>query len=273
VPGDDTTFRREADAYELLARRAPAAARRAPERLGRCDVDVPAVVETAAPGPGLHAVLDADGARRPKLARIAEVVAWLGALGDESRGPVADLAVERDRLARDVLPQFPGVAADLATVAPGMRPVLAHHDAGSWNMVAGPQGVTVLDWESARYPAMPVWDVLYFLTDALVALHGPASDDVKVGRALALLRGELPESEDLFRRLRDAAARADLSVDDLPAVATLAWLHHGTSAARRRARAEDVGRDDEIGVGLLTRIAAPWLSDPALGPRWPAFPR
>jgi hypothetical protein len=271
IPGDDAPFRAEADAHALLARRAPMAAARVPSVLGRCDVDAPAAVETAAPGPGLHAVLDADGPRGRKLALIDDVVSWLGALGDESRGPATELEPERTRLAREVLPAWPAALRDLVAVGPALCPVLAHHDAGSWNMVDAPNGVMVLDWESARYPAMPLWDLLYFLTDALVALHGPAADDVKV--ALALLRGELPESDRLFRALRAGAARAGVARDDVGPIATLAWLHHGTSPARRRVRAEQADRPGDVGIGLLTRLAEPWLTDPALGPRWPAFPR
>jgi hypothetical protein len=242
--------------------------------LGRCDVDVPAAVETAAPGPGLNAVLDADGARARKLELIEETADWIGDLGEESRGAAAELAPEIARLDADVVAAWPAAPADLTRVLRDVDPVLAHHDAGSWNMVVTPTGVMVLDWESARYPAVPLWDLLYFLTDALVALRGQATDEEKVTRALALLRGDAAESPLLFGYLRRAMARFDVGVDVIGPVATLAWLHHGTSPARREARAAAVTEGDvDVGVGLLTRLAGPWLADPALGAGWPAFPR
>jgi hypothetical protein len=147
--------------------------------------------------------------------------------------------------------------------------VLQHNDLGSWNIAADGTEFTVLDWESARPVGLPLWDLVYFLTDALTALDGPAPSTLKVDRMLRLLGGRSPESPTLFAHVSRTAQALGLERGAVGSIVTLGWLHHALSApARRRAVAVASSVD---GGPALGRLALGWLTDPALGSRWRAW--
>ncbi len=175
--------------------------------------------------------------------------------------PAADLDGERSRLAT--------LHQEAASVLPPLPAVLQHNDLGCWNVVVDDETFTVVDWESSRRAALPLWDLVYFLADALTAGRG----DGKHERVGALLRGKLAASATLFGRVRAAAERLDVPPEAVGPIVTLAWLHHGTSAAKRA----QVGAERGAQVGSpsvaapLQQVATYWLTDPALGLAWTAY--
>ena len=48
-----------------------------------------------------------------------------------------------------------------------------------------------IDWESARPAGMPLWDLCYFLADALPRLEGSADRETYLNRTLTLFAGPL----------------------------------------------------------------------------------
>ena len=153
--------------------------------------------------------------------------------------------------------------------------VVQHGDLGLWNIVGHATGFTVIDWESARPAGLPLWDVAYFLADALGFLARPGADDErKLEAMIALLRGELDTSPVLFELLAAAASKARVPAESVGAVVTLGWLHHGLSAAARTERRAGLGAGAASSTPALTRaLAHRWLTDPELGTGWRAFRR
>ena len=81
--------------------------------------------------------------------------------------------------------------------------VLQHNDLGTWNIVSdGGADFTAVDWESANPSGLPLWDLWYFLADALRLLDGEEAADS--GAFARLFRGEAPASPELFRWTRTA---------------------------------------------------------------------
>ncbi|MEY3361707.1 MAG: hypothetical protein RL531_1426, partial [Actinomycetota bacterium] len=260
-------FDADAAGLELLATHAPVCAAHAPRLLGQFEVaGLAASVETAATGTPLHALLDASGDRA--LAHVERILAWIIELGRASRGPIGGLGPELDRLAREVIPGHEGIDPDPDGALLGplgrLHPVLAHRDPGSWNITVAGADFTVLDWESAAYPSVPLWDTAYLLADACSAVDGPAPMDRKVARITALFAGEHRLSGFAFARLREAAAALEVPDDAIAPAIITGWLHHGRSRAARAVRA---GRLPVI-EGLINRVAARWLADPRLGAGW-----
>jgi hypothetical protein len=258
-----------------LVAEAGAAAARAPAALGRFEghgIDVS--VETGAAGQPLTSLLMSRAREEDKLRSIDAVARWVLDLALATASPTTTLEPERRRLADELLPAWApsGVDADLVLGLAATPGVLAHHDLGSWNILsAGPDAFTVVDWESARRPAMPLWDLTYFLVDALAVMSGPAPVALKLERSVAVLTGTAAGSSVLFRWLDDYTTALGIPSSSVGALVTLCWLHHGLSPGRRARAAggEGVVRPP----GHLAQLAVPWLTDPELGPRWPAWQR
>jgi len=238
---------------------------------GRLEVDgLHASIETAAHGRLLAMLLR----RRPHAASSTEAVeavaSWILRVARETAAPPTALADERRRLAEEVLPRWSerGAPQDLADRLPELPAVLQHNDVGTWNIVlTGPTDFVVIDWESARRYGLPLWDLLYFLTDALSALDGARTFDERAKGSIRLLRGDAPSSQALFRWVRRAVEELGIPPDAVGPIATLGWLHHGLSHVARGHSAEQVEPGSAI-VDPVGRIAPAWLRDPALGPSW-----
>jgi hypothetical protein len=146
--------------------------------------------------------------------------------------------------------------------------VLQHNDLGCWNIMVDGSGFTVVDWESARRPGLPLWDLVYFLTDALAGLDGALSPSEQDEHTHRLLRGELPSSHVLFGWLREAVDELDLPPDSVGKIVTLGWLHHGLSHPARTSAVGEYAAGPTGPPAPASRIAPYWLDDPLLGPQW-----
>lgn len=266
VAGAGDSFVRDERGLGLARAAGGVVAAHAPVHLGRFEVDgLPASLETAAFGRPLLDLL----ARRP-FALLDRIAGWVVDLGSATASPAAELVPERGRLARDVLPHWrrSGAPADLVDGLPPLPAALVHNDLGSWNVISDGRSFAAVDWESARPSGLPLWDLCYFLADTLARIDGPADPGTLLRRTLDLFRGTSPHSPLLFRWIRTAATRLQVSPDAVGPVVTLCWLHHGLSAA---ARARALGGTAPAAPGHLAMLAEPWLADPALGPTWRAW--
>jgi hypothetical protein len=266
VRGYPDPIDRDERALATVAEAGGVAAAHAPRFLGRFEVDgLTASIETAAPGRRLSAVLRAAGSRAAKRRAVDAVAEWIVRVGVETRRDGAGGEVER--LRREVVGSWPSAPDDLLDDLSGLPAVLQHNDLGSWNIISdGGSDFTAVDWESANGSGLPLWDLWYFLADALRLLDG---EDAADGRAFArLFRGEAAASPELFRWTRTAVEALGIPSQVVGKIATLCWLHHGLShVARSTAVDRLAGGGDTLSPAA---IAYPhvWLSDPALGSGW-----
>jgi hypothetical protein len=267
--GYSAPFDRDEEALRLAAS-APVAAAHAPRFLGRCVVDGHHIsVESAAPGARLSALLRSGVSRKRKVDAVETVAAWLLDMMRETGVGTAGREVER--LARDVLPTWPaGSLSESVLVELGALPaVLQHNDMGSWNVVFyRHRGFTALDWESSRAEGLPLWDMLYFLADALTLIDGSADEPEGFSR---LFRGEAPSSPLLFRWVRRCVEALAIPKPLVGMIATTCWLHHGLSRIPRAEALGTYGAAPPAGAWRAETYALSWLSDPALGEGWRAW--
>ena len=273
VPGYDDPFRRDERGLALAAGSGQLVASHAPQLLGRFAVDgVEASLETAATGKRLRAALLAPGPERPKLELVGRVAEWLLGVARETAGPAEALRPELDRIASDVVPTWSDrVPAELVQALPTLPAVLQHNDMGCWNIVVDDYGFTAVDWESAHRHGLPLWDLLYFLTDALVTLDdpgSPAAQDERRDASCAVSRHGRRFSSSGFgercviSRFRPQPwARSSRSAGST-------MRSHVIRAWRRSRR---VGVDEAIATAPVGRLAEIWLADAALGPEWRAW--
>ena len=269
------SFEKDERGLKLAAAARGVASEHAPALIGRFEADgLQASVESAATGEQLSGLLgrDRDQARRA----IEEIAAWIVELASETAAGAETLTEERNRLQVEVLPHWldRGAPSDLVDRLPELPGVLQHNDLGSWNIVVRPgRGFVAVDWESARRHGLPLWDLLYFLVDALPLLEGASSPEQRVVEALRILRGDSPSSPVLFQWLRRAVAAAEIPEAAVAPVATLCWLHHGLSHVSRRAAADLTESGSAADLSPIDRLAPRWLQDPALGLNWNAWRR
>ena len=161
-------FERDERGLRLAAAAGHVVAEHAPRLLGRFTVGgVEASVESAATGSRVTSLLTEPGSRAEKLRRIDEMATWIVEIGCATRAPAPALACERARLHETVVPGWrDAVPGDIVTSLAPLPAVLQHNDLGCWNILADDRTFTVVDWESARERAFPLWDLLYFLLDA-----------------------------------------------------------------------------------------------------------
>jgi hypothetical protein len=272
VPGYLEPFERDERGLRLAARAGPAAAAHAPRLLGRFDVDgLHASVETAAAGQRLIGFLHSGASAAAKQAAVEAVASWLLDVGRETAEPAGALAAERRRLAEGVVPRWQesGAPPDLVERVPPLPGVLQHNDLGSWNVVVGRGGFVAVDWESAREHGFPLWDLWYFLADALAHRDGVSTPAARAEHFVSLFSGALPSSRLLFGWTRRAAEAAGVPFAALGPLATLCWLSHGAADLARRGAADPRGAAAGE-VFTVERLARLWLYHPALGPGWRA---
>ena len=266
VRGYDRPFIDDERGLGLIAAAGATAASRAPRLLGRFQVDgYHASVETAAVGLPLDHFLVSSKPRNTKLAVVERIANWILDVAKSTASSSALLNEERRRLTGEVLPQW-GVAPELAGGLAGVPAVLQHNDLGCWNMVVGDGDFGVIDWESTRAHGFPLWDLFYFLTDALALVDGMGETDWD-GYVARLYRGELPSSAILFAWTRRMVSTLRIPPHAVGPLAALCWMHHGMSHLSR----QEAGNRFQTDVSKLPRaerVAPLWLSDPALGTDW-----
>lgn len=153
---------------------------------------------------------------------------------------------------------------------PSLPSVMQHNDLGTWNVVAEGDEFTVADWENARAAGMPLWDLLYFLADALVLVDWPYSPGQFPGRMTRLFAGEAPSSSLLFSWVRRAVDAPRVPTSAVGAITTLCWLSHSHAlAVHNMYLAERTLQDPPLHA--LDGVAGAWMRHPALGPSWSAW--
>jgi hypothetical protein len=266
VSGYPDPIDRDERALAAVAEAGGLAAARAPRFLGRFDVSgLAASIETAAAGRRLSAILGAAGSRATKVRAVDAVAEWIVGVGLETRREGA--AEEVERLRREVLASWPAAPDGLLDDLAALPAVFQHNDLGTWNIMSrGGSDFTALDWESANPSGLPLWDLWYFLADALRMLDGESAAD---DRAFArLFRGEAKASFELFRWTRTAVEALAIPAQAVGKLATLCWLHHGLSHQARSAAVERLARGSETQRPAASSYAETWLADPALGGGW-----
>jgi hypothetical protein len=246
----------------------------APRLVGRFEVDsLHASLETFAAGRRLRDVLVTPGDRAAKLKLIEQIAGWIVDLGQRTQAPADAMRPERHRLRVDVVSSWAhlGARPELVDELPQLPAVTQHNDLGAWNVVVEDEEFTVLDWENVRPNALPLWDLLYFLGNALVLLDGPYAPDELPPRMARLLAGDTPASPLLFSWVRRGAEAASVPLDSVAAIATLCWLSHSLSAGEHNLDiAAFTPRDPPRRHGL-EGMAEAWMEHPALGPGWSAW--
>jgi hypothetical protein len=271
LPGYVESFDRDERGLTFAARAGGTVARHAPQLLARFQIHgLHASVETAAVGHRLRELLLRPGRATEKQHLVDAVAEWILDVGRETAAPPEALAAERRRLAQEVVEPWRdrGASSELVATLPPLPAVLQHNDLGSWNIVVGPDEFVALDWESAREHGLPLWDLFYFLADALAVLDGSTHGEQRHIHTTKLFRGDLPSSEILFAWTRRAVAAAGVPAEVVGPIATLCWLHHALSPIRRRDAIASTAAGSPQPVHGTERVAEAWLADPALGTTW-----
>lgn len=271
VPGYAKAFELDQRGLDLAATIGGVVAARSPRLVGRVQIGgIEASVETAAVGERLVNRLKAPGPSGPKLAAIERIASWIVDVAAATTGPVDGLDEERKRLRDQVVPQWSslGVSPDLVDRVARVAPVFRRGDLGSWNVVIDGDDFTAVDWETAQPRGFPLWDLLYFLSDALALLDGSEHGDARDDHARRLFRGEARYSPVLFEWVRRAVAISAVDPDDVGAIVTLLWLSVGLAHVTRRKEVALTSSRAGVVVPPAERVAAMWLSDRALGPNW-----
>jgi hypothetical protein len=273
VRGSGESFDQDERGLGVAAAAGPVVSRRAPKLLARAVVDDRhASVETAAAGARLRERLQWPG-RSDRRRLVDDVAAWIVEAGVASAGSTETLAPERRRLRDEVVPHWRahGASDDLVDSLPPLPAVVQHNDLGSWNVIVDERDFTVVDWESARAAGLPLWDLVYFLADALAVVDGATDGATRHEHTRRLFRGELAASEVLFAWIRRAVDALAIPADAVGPLTTLCWLDHSLSHVRRATRRRAAGDVMPPRPHGVERNAETWLADPLLGAGWAAW--
>ena len=265
-----SSFEREKRGLKLAQEAGGVVAARAPRWLGSFEAEgLQCTLETAACGKPLVALLRSSPDRLDRERAVERVCRWLLDVARETRAAPEALEDERRRLADDVLPSW-GVDRALVDELPPVPAVLQHNDVGSWNVVAGGDAFTVLDWEDAVRHGLPLWDLFYFLADAAAHLDSAADTEEHFEQ---LFLGDAPSSELLFAWTRTMVDALELPPEAVGRIATLCWLQHGIGGRERAEDAQDPRPLAHVAVGQLRGLADRWLRHPELGSGWSRWAR
>ena len=268
-PGYEEPFVREEAGLRLAAEAGPTVAAHAPRLVARFEVDgASAAVETAAPGEPLKRYLTRPLARESKLAALSEVARWIVDVGAATSRRAEEPVASRTAIEKATASAEGSVVEEVLAASAEAPAVLAHNDLGSWNVIRNKSGSFVaVDWESARTDGFPLWDLVYFLTEALATMDGAVEDGWEP-YIRELFRGNHATSRFLFDWIARGADAASVPPDRVGPLLTLCWLHHSASTPLRRDTIERQRAVGTTAVPPLERVASVWLSDPDLGPGW-----
>jgi hypothetical protein len=179
-----------------------------------------------------------------------------------------------------------GARSDLVERISSTHGTFTHNDLNPRNVVLGPAGLMVVDWERARLHGFPLWDLWFFLSFALPIVDAcPPGDAERLDHFASLFRGDLPSSRLVFEWTRRIVDAVGVPTDAVGPLATLCWLDYGipdwivpdepeaplpswlrdwTGGRPVVQKLLDDGR-------LKTMMARRWLDDPALGPAWSSW--
>jgi hypothetical protein len=271
VAGYSERFDNDERGLRLAQEAGDAIAERAPRLVGRFDVEgLHASLETAAVGRRLPDVLVAPGDRAVKVRLIERIGGWIVELGRRTQTSTEATGAERERLRQHVVPKWGdlGVHAELVDALPVLRGVMQHNDLGAWNVVAADDDFVVVDWENYREAALPLWDLLYFLGNALVLLDGSDAPEQLPARTARLFAGEARSSDVLFSLVRRGAEAAAVPPETVGPIATLCWLSHSLSAGAHNVDLAAFTPRDPPRMHGIEGMARAWMVHPALGPGW-----
>ena len=274
VPGYSERFDNDEHGLRLAQAAGGVVAARAPRLVGRFEVDgVHASLETAAAGRRLPDVLIEPGDRAAKTRLIERIAEWIIELGRRTQTSTEALAAERERLRRHVVPRWSelGATPELVDALPALRAVTQHNDLGAWNVVAAGDDFVVVDWENYREGALPLWDLFYFLGNALVLLDGAGAPERLPEGMTRLFAGEARSSGVLFSWVHRGAEAAAVPPEAVGAVATLCWLSHSLSAGAHNVDLATFTPRDPPRMHGIEGMARAWMAHPALGPGWTAW--
>jgi hypothetical protein len=271
VAGYSERFDNDERGLRLAQDAGGAVAAHAPRLVARFEVDgLHASLETFAAGRRLRDVLVTPGDRGAKLKLIERIAGWILELGRRTQASPDALGPERERLRREVVPSWAhlGAKSELVDQLPRLSAVTQHNDLGAWNVVAQDDDFVVLDWENVRPAGLPLWDLLYFVGNALVLLDGPYTPEELPSRMARLFAGETHASPVLFSWVRRGADAASVPLDAEPPIATLCWLSHSLSAGEHNLDIATFTPRDPPRMHGLEGVAEAWMTHPALGPAW-----
>jgi hypothetical protein len=129
----------------------------------------------------------------------------------------------------------------------------------------------VVDWEDARANGLPLWDLVYFLSDSLALLDRAYGGRARQEHFLSLFKGTGRSSPVLFRWLRRAVQESSVSPDAVAPIVAACWM---SQVLTHVTRGEDAARFAVHGLAKLPpweRWATLWLNDPELGPGWSSW--
>jgi hypothetical protein len=268
IPGLRRLFDKDEQGLRLAERAGAIVGEHAPRLVGRFEAGgLEASIETAATGSRLADLLRSPVHRHERTATLERIAAWIVEVARETSSSPATLEPELRWLAAEVAPAWTehglpdGVVEDLQ----GLPAVMQHGDLWADNIFVHRDGFTVVDWESVQAHGMPLWDMFYFLTDALAIVAGVSSEDEREEHFVRLWRGDLSSSEVLFRWTRATAEASRVPPEAVGRVATMLWLSYALGDI---ARSERRGESTAAKEPSTLRFARRWLSDPALGPGW-----
>ena len=275
VAGNSKRFDNDERGLRLAQAAGRVIAAHAPILIGRFDADgVHASLETAASGRRLRDVLRTPGNRTAKLRVVEQIGSWILELGRLTQTSPETMIAERERLRSDVVPKWNelGVHSQLVDDLPPLPAVAQHSDLGTWNVVTDNGDFVVVDWENVREAALPLWDLLYFLGDALVLIDGsdapePAPEQLPA-RMVRLFAGQAPSSPVLFSWVRRAAESAGIPPDAVGAITTLCWLSHSLSAGVQNVDLAAFTPEEPPRLHGFEGMARAWMAHRALGPSW-----
>src|SRR5919204_520085 len=267
VPEITIQFDREERGMAAAQEAGQAVASVAPRTMGRVSVrGHHASLETAAGGDRLTGLLYGPPEPAAKLQALELVVDWLERVARETASPPETLAPERERISREVMPQYADrVAADLVDLLPPTPSIFCHNDPSEENIVIGTGGLTLLDWEWAQRHGLPLADLVYFGAGALRILDGVERDEDRLAHFVELMQGRAPSSRRMFDWVARFATALELPEEAIGPLVTAGILEHGHASRRERRRFEEAG-GVSLAPALAERVADAWLATEGLGP-------
>lgn len=234
-------IRREAASLRLVETRRPSV--RGVPRVGACEErnGIVALSESPLVGQALSSRLTV----KTFAGRAEAVTDWLISLanGDQpaDRGAARDVGPRMTALLSSFEGNFESVidpaarrdcASRIASL-PALPSVMEQRDMGPWNLVLTPEGLGVLDWESAEPDGLPVLDLAYFLAYAAFHVLG-AMESGRYEEAYRSVRDPRTPVGGIARACLERYCDAvGVGASAVSALHLVTWMVHADSEMRR----------------------------------------